>query len=236
VVPFALVLSTIAQASCITCSAEQNTERAVKLAEGDDLQFTVQVVQLDDVDANRYSEVFVSFRLLHSGEVFRTGTHKGTSPWPVARFGCCGERSSFARVGAYSVACTERPHVINYQQPVSVAVSPALREYLRSSPMVFEVLGVAAAGGSPAANAFTAGSAAAAPKPAAQAAGADSSAVGSGQPVAVGAPVAGGASQAADHLRGIAKFAGPGLRGPAAGKDKANEGLGPNKYVVHAPA
>ena len=78
---FALVLSTIAQASCITYSAEQNTERAVKLAEGDDLQFTVQVVQLDDVDANRYSEVFVSFRLLHSGEVFRTGTHKGTSPW-----------------------------------------------------------------------------------------------------------------------------------------------------------
>lgn len=94
-VPFALVLSTIAQASCITCSAEQNTERAVKLAEGDDLQFTVQVVQLDDVDANRYSEVFVSFRLLHSGEVFRTGTHKGTGPWPVARFGCCGERSPF---------------------------------------------------------------------------------------------------------------------------------------------
>lgn len=105
--------------------------------------------------------------------------------------------------------------------------------------MVFEVLGVAAAGGNPAANAFTAGSAAPAPKPAVQAAGADSSAVGSGQPVAVGAPVAGGASQAADHLRGIAKFAGPGsasLRGPAAGKDKANEGLGPNKYVVHAPA
>lgn len=121
---------------------------------------------------------------------------------------------------------------------MTVAVTPALREYLRFAPMVFEVLGVVAApGGSPAANASTAGSAAAAPKAAAQEAGADGAAVGAGQPVAVGAPVAGGVSQAADHLRGLAKFAGPSsasLRGPATAKDKANGGPGANKYVAQA--
>jgi len=82
----------------------------VALTEGDDLQFTVQVAQLDDVDANRYSEVFVSFRLLLSSEVFRTGTHKGAVPLgPAARCALAAAASAhrISRVEPYPLASAQ---------------------------------------------------------------------------------------------------------------------------------
>ena len=59
--------------------------RPTPLAEGAQLYLTVDIVQVDDVDAARFGEVMVMLRVLHSSAVFMTPKHKGAMPSPSAR-------------------------------------------------------------------------------------------------------------------------------------------------------
>ena len=51
--------------------------RPTPLAEGAQLFLTVDIMQVDDVDAARFGEVMVMLRVLHSSAVFMTPKHKG---------------------------------------------------------------------------------------------------------------------------------------------------------------